>query len=163
MKTTFFFQLCLNVVFAFLLLITGLALALSFITEHYYDSIFELLNMYPWVLPLIGVACVLVSYSILSWVLPLLRKGQFETVTGKAKILIEQGLVDKIVKQHLSEELPESYSSSYAFFKKNKLHITAHVKKRVSDDKLLELTAALRNKLYHELGYVGDFTLSLSA
>lgn len=160
MKTTFFFQLLMNLFFAIILLFIGGCLALYPLTKSYYEPLFELINASPWLLPLIGISLIFIAYSIASWTAPLLRKGHFEMIEGKAKIWVEEGAIQKIIQEFLRNKFPKDTLSCKVSFAKNKLHILSELPKDISPK---ELEDELRNTLQQQLGYVGNFCFSSCA
>lgn len=160
MKTTFFFQLLINLFFAIIFLFIGGCLALYPLTKSYYEPLFELITATPWLLPLVGISLIFIAYSIASWTTPLLRKGHFEMIEGKAKIWVEEGVIQKIIQEFLRNKFPKETLSCKVSFAKNRLHILTELPNGVSPK---ELENELRDALQGQLGYVGNISFSSCA
>ena len=162
MKNGFFFQLLINLLFGLLLLILGIACAVAPFTSNTFFSIKEFFVTYSWSVPLIGICLALVSISMLSWTLSLLRKGHYETVTGKVCAWVEEHLFEKAIQEFWQQQFPkDTLLSCHAAIRKNKLHLILELQGSFTEAQKQTLKQELSTYLQNSFGYIDDFALSI--
>jgi len=161
MKTTLFFQLFLNLCFAALLMVVGILCALFPYAQEPYAHFLTELTAHAWVIPLVGLLLMLLGWMLIRWTFPIMRKGHFKTVVGQTEVWVETGALEKAFANFWKEQFPDNTLSTKIFMRKQTLELIAEVPSPLDKAAVERLKTALRARLQQQLGYLGNFTLSL--
>lgn len=161
MKPILFFQLLLNMLFAILLLVTGLALSCYPTTKEHYEPLWRFTEEHFWVIPLAGGILALFGLAIFLRICSHFKKCHFKIASSQMKVWVDSGILEKIVQEFWKENFPEETLSCQAYIHKNQIQITAEIGSHFNDDAFIEeLIDQMRSRLHKYLGYLGNITLS---
>ena len=165
MKTLVFKLLITVVCLATLILALGLVFIPVAFSQHYFGQILTFIEAHKLHISFAGFLLFWINFSIIMWVLPIFKHSQFETISGKAKVWIENGVIDKNISTYWKEKLPMCDISSHVVFKNNKIHIAVSLPKDLLERESLfhECKTELPSHLHNTLGYIGDCTMSLTS